>query len=57
MSRERDSALQTARGGSKLRRNVCAAKWFAIGANAGAVAAKLARQGRKRKTAGLEDSP
>jgi len=43
LSRERDSALQAARGGSMLRRVVRAAKWFVIGAAAGAVAAKLAR--------------
>ena len=43
LSRERDSALQAARGGSTLRRVVRAAKWFVIGAAAGAVAAKLAR--------------
>jgi hypothetical protein len=43
VSRERDTALQAARGGSVLRRLVRAAKWFAIGAAAGAVAAKLAR--------------
>jgi len=43
VSRERDTALQAARGGSVLRRVVRAAKWFVIGAAAGAVAAKLAR--------------
>lgn len=43
LSRERDSALQAARGGSTLRRIVHAGKWFVIGAAAGAVAAKLAR--------------
>jgi len=42
LSRERDTALQAARGGSVLRRVVRAAKWFVIGAAAGAVAAKLA---------------
>jgi hypothetical protein len=42
LSRERDAALQAARGGSVLRRVVRAAKWFVIGAAAGAVAAKLA---------------
>jgi hypothetical protein len=42
LSRERDTALQAARGGSKLRRIVRAAKWFVIGAAAGALAAKLA---------------
>jgi hypothetical protein len=43
LSRERDAALQAARGGSVLRRVVSAAKWFVIGAAADAVAAKLAR--------------
>jgi hypothetical protein len=43
LSRERDTALQAARGGSVLRRVVRAARWFVIGAAAGAVAAKLAR--------------
>jgi len=42
LSRERDAALQAARGGSVMRRVVRAAKWFVIGAAAGAVAAKLA---------------
>ncbi|HXR34258.1 MAG TPA: hypothetical protein VN830_11155 [Verrucomicrobiae bacterium] len=42
LSRERDTALQAARGGSVLHRVVRAAKWFVIGAAAGAVAAKLA---------------
>ncbi len=43
LSKERDTALQAASGGSVLRRVVRAAKWFVIGAAAGAVAAKLAR--------------
>lgn len=43
LGRERDNALREARGGSALRRIVRAAKWFAIGAAAGAVAAKLSR--------------
>jgi len=43
LSRERDTALQAVRGGSVLRRVARAAKWFVIGAAAGAVAAKLAR--------------
>jgi hypothetical protein len=43
LRRERDSALQVARGGSVVRRIVRAAKRFAIGAAAGAVAVKLAR--------------
>jgi DNA repair exonuclease SbcCD ATPase subunit len=42
MSRERDDALRVAKGGSVLRRVARAAKWFLIGAAAGAVAAKLA---------------
>ena len=42
LSRERDTLVQAARGGSVLRRVVRAAKWFVIGAAAGAVAAKLA---------------
>jgi hypothetical protein len=43
LGRERDDALQAAKGGSVLRRIARAAKWFAIGAAAGAVAAKVAR--------------
>ncbi len=43
LSRERDDALRMARGGSVVRRIVRAAKWFVIGAAAGAVAVKLAR--------------
>ncbi|HKM81552.1 MAG TPA: hypothetical protein VJY15_11390 [Candidatus Acidoferrum sp.] len=43
LGKERDTALQAARGGSVLRRVARAAKWFVIGAAAGAVAAKLAR--------------
>jgi type II secretory pathway pseudopilin PulG len=42
LSRERDAALRVARGGSVLRRVARAAKWFAIGAATGALAAKLA---------------
>jgi len=42
LSRERDDALRIARGGSLLRRIGRAAKWFIIGAAAGAVAAKAA---------------
>jgi hypothetical protein len=42
LSRERDTALQAARGGSLFRRVGRAAKWLVIGAAAGAVAAKLA---------------
>lgn len=43
LGRERDAALRAARGGSVLRRVARAAKWFVIGAAAGAVAAKCAR--------------
>jgi len=43
LGRERDDALRAAKGGSVLRRIGRAAKWFAIGAAAGAVAAKIAR--------------
>jgi type II secretory pathway pseudopilin PulG len=43
LSRERDDALRAAKGGSVLRRVTRAAKWFALGAAAGAVAAKLSR--------------
>ena len=42
LTRERDDALRIARGGSLLRRITRAAKWFLIGAAAGAVAAKAA---------------
>ena len=40
LTRERNDALRVARGGSLLRRIARAAKWFAIGAAAGAIAAK-----------------
>jgi hypothetical protein len=43
LGRERDDALRAAKGGSVLQRIARAAKWFAIGAAAGAVAAKVAR--------------
>ena len=43
IGRERDDALRAAKGGSVLRRIARAAKWFAIGAAAGAIAAKAAR--------------
>ncbi|HET7107809.1 MAG TPA: hypothetical protein VFI38_13445 [Candidatus Acidoferrum sp.] len=43
LGRERDDALRAAKGGSLLRRIARAAKWFAIGAAAGAIAAKAAR--------------
>jgi hypothetical protein len=42
LTRERDDALRIARGGSILRRIGRAAKWFLIGAAAGAIAAKAA---------------
>jgi len=42
LARERDDALRIARGGSILRRIGRAAKWFLIGAAAGAVVAKIA---------------
>jgi hypothetical protein len=43
LTKERDAALTAAKGGSALRRIARAAKWFALGAAAGAVAAKAAR--------------
>jgi hypothetical protein len=43
VGKERDSALQLARGGSVLKRVMRAAKWFAIGFGVGAVAVKVAR--------------
>jgi hypothetical protein len=42
LTKERDRALQIARGGSTWRRISRAAKWFLIGAAAGAVVAKAA---------------
>jgi type II secretory pathway pseudopilin PulG len=42
LTQERDAALKIARGGSIWRRVGRAAKWFAIGAAAGAVAARAA---------------
>ncbi len=42
LTKERDAAVRAAKGGSVLRRIARAAKWFAIGAAAGAVAAKVA---------------
>jgi hypothetical protein len=42
LAKERDAALQAARGGTLWRRVTRAAKWFAIGAAAGAIAAKAA---------------
>jgi hypothetical protein len=43
LGRERDDALRVAKGGSVPRRIARAAKWFAIGAAAGAIAAKAVR--------------
>ena len=43
LGRERDDVLQAARGGSVLRRIARAVKWFAIGAAAGAIAARATR--------------
>ena len=43
VTRERDHALQIARGGSPFRRIARATKWFLIGAAAGALAAKFSR--------------
>jgi hypothetical protein len=43
LTKERDAALKAAKGGSVLNRLARAAKWFAIGAAAGALAAKTAR--------------
>lgn len=40
LSRERDTALQAAKGGSVWKRLTRAAKWFALGAAAGAIAAR-----------------
>ncbi|GAC1505665.1 MAG: hypothetical protein NVS1B6_13580 [Steroidobacteraceae bacterium] len=40
---ERDEAIQVARGGTVIHRIARAAKWLAIGAAAGALAAKLSR--------------
>ena len=42
LTKERDQALKIARGGSAWRRIARAAKWFALGAAAGAVAARAA---------------
>ncbi|MHB8502693.1 MAG: hypothetical protein ACYDCG_00220 [Candidatus Acidiferrales bacterium] len=43
LTKERDAAVRAAKGGSALRRIARAAKWFLIGAAAGAVAAKATR--------------
>ncbi len=40
LTKERDEAIRTANGGSLLHRIARAAKWFAIGAAAGAIAAR-----------------
>jgi hypothetical protein len=42
LSRERDDALRVAKGGTVAQRVLRAAKWFALGAAAGALAIKLA---------------
>jgi hypothetical protein len=42
LTKERDHALQIAQGGSRFRRIGRAAKWFLIGAAAGAIAARSA---------------
>jgi len=43
LTKERDAAVKAAKGGSALRRIVRAAKWFALGAAAGAIAVKATR--------------
>lgn len=43
LARERDAAVRAAKGGSVLRRIARAAKWFLIGAAAGAIASKAVR--------------
>jgi hypothetical protein len=43
LSKERDVAVKAAKGGTLWRRAAQAAKWFALGAAAGALAAKSAR--------------
>jgi len=42
LAKQRDAAIRTAKGGSALRRIARAAKWFVMGAAAGAIAAKAA---------------
>jgi hypothetical protein len=42
LTNERDTAVRAAKGGSALRRIARAAKWFAIGAAAGAIASRAA---------------
>lgn len=43
LTKERDDAVRIAKGGSALRRITRAAKWFLLGAAAGAIAAKTTR--------------
>jgi hypothetical protein len=43
LTKQRDAAVRAAKGGSALRRIARGAKWFAIGAAAGAIAAKATR--------------
>lgn len=43
LTKERDEAIKAAKGGSLWRRMIRAAKWFAIGAAAGTIAAKTTR--------------
>ncbi|MGB6833485.1 MAG: hypothetical protein WBE24_08495, partial [Candidatus Acidiferrum sp.] len=43
LTKEKDAAVAAAKGGSVLHRILRAAKWFVLGAAAGAVAAKAAR--------------
>jgi hypothetical protein len=43
LTKERDAAIQTAKGGSTLQRFARAAKWLLIGAVAGALSARAAR--------------
>jgi cobalamin biosynthesis Mg chelatase CobN len=43
LTKQRDAAVHAAKGGSALRRIARASKWFAIGAAAGAIAAKATR--------------
>jgi len=44
LTQARDAAIKAAKGGSLLRRAARAAKWFALGAAAGALAAKSAHR-------------
>ena len=43
LTKSRDAAVKDAKGGSILQRTLRAAKWFALGAAAGAIAAKARR--------------